>query len=208
MNIVLLGIQGAGKGTLVSYLQQKLNFNLISAGQLCRDEILAGSDLGKKLKERIDNGLLADFDTIFALVKDKLKHADNSITIFDGFPRTVEQAEALEQIAKVDLVIYLKLDKAVAVDRILNRLTCERCGHVTAKSAVTSNICRCGGKLTQRADDTLESIENRFEVFETETLPLINYYGERGIVYEVDANKYPTAILLDVMKVIENEHKN
>ncbi len=208
MNIVLLGIQGAGKGTLVSYLQQKLKFNLISAGQLCRDEILTGSDLGKNIEERINNGLLADFDAIFALVKDKLKNADNSITIFDGFPRTVEQAKALEQIAKVDLVIYLKLDKAVAIDRILNRLTCEKCGHVTAKNLATSDTCKCGGKLTQRADDTLESIERRFEVFETETLPLINYYGERGVVYEVDANRYPTAILLDVMKVIENEHKN
>ena len=147
MNIILIGIQGCGKGTLVAGLEKHINFSLVSMGQLFRDEIATGSNLGKEIKKVIDRGELVGMDIVMSTVKKKLETDANSIKIFDGFPRNLEQAEALDKITKVDLVINLDLPKEEAIKRLLNRLTCSKCGHITRKDAVSSNVCsECGGE--------------------------------------------------------------
>lgn len=207
MNIVLLGIQGSGKGTLVLELEKHLEFSLISVGLLLREEIATGSKLGKYISSVIDNGNLLDTKTVMNVIDEKLKHTKD-INIFDGFPRNKEQADELDKIAKVDLVIHLNLSKEIAKERILNRLTCTKCGNVTSKLMTKSLICsKCGGKLAIRADDTPEAVEKRFEQYEKLTYPLLKKYKAETRVIELDATK-PTSELLDIVLEVINEHNN
>ncbi|MGN0787583.1 MAG: adenylate kinase family protein [Candidatus Onthoplasma sp.] len=207
MNILLIGIQGCGKGTLVAGLEKHINFSLISMGQLLRDEIATGSALGKKIKEKIDAGMLVDMDIIMKTVQNKLAHDKNEIKIFDGFPRNLEQAEALDKIANVDLVIHLIITKELAIERLEKRLTCAKCGYITRTDKVSNNVCpECGGELVHRSDDTIESINKRFSIYENETYPLIDRYKRRGVkvaeIESIDANK----TLDEVLKVLNGYH--
>lgn len=207
MNIVLLGIQGSGKGTLVLELEKHLDFSLISVGLLLREEIATGSELGKYISSIIDNGNLLDTKTVMDVIDEKLKHTKD-INIFDGFPRNKEQADALDKIAKVDLVIHMNLSKEIAKKRILNRLTCTKCGNVTSKLLTKSTKCsKCGGKLAVRADDTPQAVENRFKQYEKLTYPLLKKYQAETKVIELDATK-PTSELLDIVLEVINEHNN
>ena len=195
MNIILIGIQGCGKGTLVAGLEQHFDISLISMGQLLREEIATGSDLGKFIKETIDKGELVSNDIVIETLKKKLANTGDELTIFDGFPRNMEQLELLNKIANVDLVIHLNLSKDVAIDRILNRLTCSSCGYITRKQEVSSDSCpHCCGKLITRSDDTLEGINKRFE-----TYPLIDRYKKLGVRVEtidsIDKNETLHAVL-------------
>ena len=207
MNIVLLGIQGSGKGTLVLELEKHLDFSLISVGLLLREEIATGSELGKYISNIINSGNLLDTKTVLEVIDEKLKRTKD-INIFDGFPRNKEQADALDKIAKVDLVIYMNLPKEIAKERILNRLTCTKCGNVTSKLFEKSTICsKCGGELAVRADDTPEAVEKRFEQYEELTYPLLNKYKAETKVLELDATK-PTSELLDIVLEVINGHNN
>lgn len=204
MNIVLLGIQGSGKGTLVLDLQKKLDFTLISVGQLLRDEVATGSELGKYIKNLQDKGELVDTKIVMDTLNKKLSNNKSKNVIFDGFPRSKEQADELDKICRVDKVIYLNLSKDVAINRILNRLTCEKCGYVTSKLKEKTYICsKCGGKLSARTDDTIEGVNKRFENYEKETFPLIERYRKTGVLVEIDANRTPNEVFEDVMKVIK-----
>ena len=207
MNIVLLGIQGSGKGTLVLALEKHLDFSLISVGLLLREEIATGSKLGKYISSVIDNGNLLDTKTVMDVISGKLKRTKD-INIFDGFPRNKEQADALDKIAKVDLVIHMNLPKEIAKERILNRLTCTKCGNVTSKLIENSTTCsKCGGILAVRADDTPQAVEKRFEQYENLTYPLLKKYQAETKVLELDATK-PTSELLDIVLEVINEHNN
>ncbi|MBQ8615491.1 MAG: nucleoside monophosphate kinase [Clostridia bacterium] len=206
MNIILIGIQGCGKGTLVAGLEKHINFSLVSMGQLFRDEIATGSTLGQEIKKVIDRGELVGMDIVMSTVKKKLETDANAIKIFDGFPRNLEQAEALDQITNVDLVINLNLSKEEAIKRLLNRLTCSKCGHITRKDTVSSNVCpECGGELVSRSDDTLESIEKRFKIFEKETYPLLEKYKKQGVRVESIESINADDTLNAVLKVL-NEY--
>lgn len=206
MNIVLIGIQGCGKGTLVAGLEKHIDFSLISVGQLLRDEVATGSELGKQIKQVMDTGNLVSFDIVMSTVKKKLETDNNIIKIFDGFPRSLEQAIAFDDFAKVDLVINLTLSKETAVKRLLNRLTCSKCGYITRKDAVNSLDCpECDGKLVSRSDDTPESIEKRFDVYEKEAYPLLARYKKQGVrVVEIESIDKDTT-LNTVLRVL-NEY--
>ena len=207
MNIVLLGIQGSGKGTLVLALEKHLDFSLISVGLLLREEIATGSKLGKYISSVIDNGNMLDTETVLSVIAEKLK-STKKINIFDGFPRNKEQADELDKVAKVDLVIYLNLPKDIAKERILNRLTCTKCGYVSSKLIEKSTICsKCGGKLDVRADDNPQAVEKRFEQYEKLTYPLLKKYKADTKVIELDATK-PTSELLDIVLEVINEHND
>ena len=207
MNIILIGIQGCGKGTLVSGLEKHIDFSLVSMGQLFRDEIATGSELGQEIKKVIDRGELVGMDIVMSTVKKKLETDSSPIKIFDGFPRNLEQADALDTITKVDLVINLNLSKEVAIQRLLNRLTCNKCGHITRKDAVSSNVCpECGGELVSRSDDTLESIEKRFKIFEQETYPLLEKYVKQGVRVETIESIDKDKTLNAVLKVLNEYH--
>jgi len=206
MNIVLIGIQGCGKGTLVAGLEKHIDFSLVSMGQLFRDEIATGSALGQEIKKIIDRGELVGMDIVMSTIKSKLDNDESPIKIFDGFPRNLEQAKALDQITKVDLVVHLDLPKEEAIKRLLNRLTCADCGFITRKDAVTSNVCsECGGELVSRSDDTLESIEKRFAIFEKETYPLLEKYKKQGVRVETIESINKDKTLNTVLKVL-NEY--
>ena len=206
MNIILIGIQGCGKGTLVAGLEKHINFSLVSMGQLFRDEIATGSSLGQEIKKVIDRGELVGMDIVMSTIQKKLETDNNSIKIFDGFPRNLEQAIALDGITNVDLVIHLDLPKDEAIKRLLNRLTCSKCGYITRKDAVSSNICvECGGELVHRSDDTLESIEKRFAIFEQETYPLLEKYRKQGVRVETIKSINKDETLNAVLKVL-NEY--
>ena len=206
MNIILIGIQGCGKGTLVAGLEKHIDFSLISMGQLFRDEIATGSNLGQEIKKVIDRGELVGMDIVMSTVKKKLETDNSPIKIFDGFPRNLEQAEALDKITKVDLVINLDLSKDEAIKRLLNRLTCNKCGHITRKDVVSSNVCpECGGELVSRSDDTIESIEKRFAIFEKETYPLLDKYKKQGVRVETIQSIDKETTLKAVLKVL-NEY--
>ena len=208
MNIILIGIQGCGKGTLVSGLEKHIDFSSVSMGQLFRDEIATGSSLGQEIKKVIDKGELVGMDIVMSTVKKKLETDANQIKIFDGFPRNFEQAEALDKITKVDLVINLTLSKDTAIKRLLNRLTCSKCGHITRKDAVSSNVCpECGGELVSRSDDTLESIEKRFAIYEKETYPLLEKYKKQGVKVETIESIDKETTLNTVLKVL-NEYNH
>jgi len=206
MNIVLIGIQGCGKGTLVSGLEKHIKFSLVSVGQLLRDEVATGSELGKEIKKVIDAGDLVGLDIVMSTVKKRLETDDNQIKIFDGFPRNLEQADALDEITKVDLVINLTLSKEEAIRRLLNRLTCAKCGFITRKDAVSSLVCsECGGELVSRSDDTIESIEKRFAIYEKETYPLLDRYKKQGVRVETIESIDKETTLNAVLKVL-NEY--
>ncbi len=206
MNIVLIGIQGSGKGTLVSGLLKHIDFTLISMGQLLRNETKTGSIVGEEIKARINNGLFVDTEVILPIVEKKISEANKKIVVFDGFPRTLEQAEKLDELLKVDLVINLELDKQFATSRLLNRLTCENCGYISSKFETDDYVCPiCGGKLKVREDDTEESINKRFSIYEQVTLPLITKYKQQGVkVISVDANDIDKT--LDAVLKVLNEY--
>ena len=208
MNIVFIGIQGCGKGTLIDGLQKHLDMSLISIGQMLRDETLTGTEEGKKIKQQQDEGVLVDQDIVKRVLNKNLKKLTAPIAVFDGYPRNSEQADDLDSIAHVDLVIYLNLPKEIAIERIMNRLNCTSCGHITNRAIHNSEICpQCGGKLVQRSDDTIEGITKRFEVYEKDTYPLIERYRSRGVLVEIDANLPSEERLAIALKVI-NEHLN
>lgn len=205
MNIVLIGIQGSGKGTLVADLQGKLEFELISTGQMLRDEISTGSTLGKVIEQCIADGQLVSTDLVMQVLKNKLHKIAKPNVVFDGFPRKISQAKRLKEIMNVDLVIHLNLSKEMAIERLLNRLTCNKCKRITKLSAVNDLTCpACGGELIKRTDDTIDSINNRFKIYESETYPLLELYRQWGVnVVDVDASQTPTKVLETVMKVLK-----
>ena len=203
MNIFLIGIQGCGKGTLVEGLKKHFNFDLISVGQLLREEVATGSELGKKINDLISVGKLADLDIVMNTISKKLNNLKKDMTIFDGFPRNLAQAEEIDKILNVDLVFHLVLTKDKAIDRLMNRLTCDKCGFITKKQEASSNTCpHCGGKLLSRTDDTIESIEKRFEIYEKETYPLLERYSSK--VVDIDAGKSADEVLEQAMRIIHD----
>lgn len=204
MNIVLLGIQGSGKGTLVQDLSKHLDFLLVSVGSLLRDEIATGSKLGQLIKSKMDKGELVDTNIVMDTINKKLSNNKKPIVILDGFPRSREQADELDKICNVDLAIYLNLKKEDALKRIMNRLTCSKCGNITTRVKCPDLVCPvCNGKLTVRSDDTPEVANKRFEQYRLETEPLIKRYRESGVLVEIDASKTPNEVLKAVMKVIK-----
>ena len=209
MKIVLIGIQGSGKGTLVDGLKNHIDFDLMSTGQMLRDEIATGSELGKKIADVINAGRLVSLDMVLELVKKKIDGSTKDIIIFEGCPRDSVQYEALKQILDIDLVVYIDLAEDVAIERLLNRLTCKQCGFITNTSANKDKICpQCGGELVTRADDNMEAIKKRFSIFYNETLPLIQRFKDNGVrVVNVDGNLTPEERLNIVLKVI-NEYNN
>ena len=209
MNLILLGAPGAGKGTQAAGLSEILKIPHISTGVIFRDNIRRKTELGKLADAYISKGELVPDEVTVQIVNDRIQQDDcaNGF-ILDGFPRNKEQADALDKIAKVDLVIHMNLSKEIAKERILNRLTCTECGNVTSKILTKSTKCtKCGGKLTDRADDTPQAVENRFEQYEKLTYPLLKKYQAETKVIELDATK-PTSELLDIVLEVINEHNN
>jgi len=208
MRIVLLGPPGAGKGTYASRLTVKLGVPHISTGDIVREEIRKQTDLGKKLKDYSDRGVLVPDEIIIRLLAERLEKPDcNGGFILDGFPRTISQAEALERIAKIDLVINLVVPDEIIITRLSNRLICSKCGAIynllTLKPKKDMICDRCGGNLYRREDDKPEVIKERLNVYRRQTEPLIEYYSKKGLLRNVvcDDLMIPPEVIVE--KIIE-----
>jgi len=192
MKLVLLGAPGAGKGTQAEGISKRLGIPTISTGQILRAAIKDGTPIGLEAKSYMDNGQLVPDDVVIRIVKERL-HADDCQKgyILDGVPRTIAQAEALENAQiKIDAVIAIEISEEEILRRMSGRRVCEACGATYNTEALPprkEGVCDiCGGKLIQRKDDTPETIRKRFEVYHKETEPLIGHYVEQGILKQVE----------------------
>ena len=203
---ILIAAPAAGKGTIAKYLQEKYNYNHLSTGNLLREEIKNKTDLGLKVSSLVERGLLVSDDIILEIIENKLSNM-NSNLVLDGFPRNINQAKLLDNYIlnsdiEIDKVVFIDVDKEVAIDRIVNRLTCEDCGSVFNKNILNDLKCtKCGGNLVFRKDDTRESYLLRYNQFIDETMPLGNYYGDKVITI------YNDKTIEDMYKTIDNIFK-
>lgn len=189
MNVIFLGPPGSGKGTMAERVSTRMGLAHVSTGDMLREEIRNGSDLGKEAKKYMDEGKLVPDEVIIGMIRDRMQQPDaKGGILFDGFPRTVKQAEELDKIMKIDHVINLEVAVEVIVQRVVTRRVCAGCGAVFNTTTYEADTCdKCGGTLITRPDDNEETVLERFRVYEEQTAPLIEYYGKKGIVTDIDA---------------------
>ncbi|MDD1768203.1 MAG: adenylate kinase [Methanomassiliicoccales archaeon] len=188
--LVLLGPPGSGKGTQTERLCKEFGFTHISTGDLLREAVRNGTTLGIKAKKFMEAGDLVPDDLVIELVRLKLDNCPKGF-VLDGFPRTVEQAKALQRICDVDAAINLEVNEEDIVGRMINRRSCKKCGAVynlqsnPPKKAGTCD--KCGVELYQRSDDTEETVRARMKVYKERTMPLIAFYRKQGVLMSIDA---------------------
>lgn len=208
MRLILLGPPGAGKGTQASIIVEEYNIPHISTGDIFRYNIKEGTELGKKAKGYMDQGLLVPDEVVVEIVEDRLKQDDcRNGFLLDGFPRTVVQAVALDNVLQnmdtsLDKVINIEVDKNILVERAVGRRICKDCGatfHIKNNPSTKGDICdKCGGTLYQRDDDNAETVTKRIEVYLKETTPLIDYYTKQGKLFTVDGDRAIKEIFEDI----------
>ena len=212
MKIIMLGAPGAGKGTQADMITKKYNVPHISTGDIFRANIKNGTELCKKAKGYMDQGLLVPDSLVVDLVIDRIHQDDcKEGYVLDGFPRTIPQAEALDAaLAAENEEIDAAIDVEVPDDNIVNRMSgrraCLKCGatyHIVYNAPKTEGVCdNCGSELVQREDDKPETVLNRLSVYHKETQPLIDYYNQKGKVAEIDGTQDLNAVFADIEKVL------
>jgi adenylate kinase len=205
LNLVVLGKQGAGKGTQSELLASRYGLAHISTGDILRAAIQAGSPLGLEVKSVLDSGELVSDDLVNTLVEDRFKDADTAKGgVLDGFPRNTGQAQALERIlgeGGVKLCIYLDLANDLVIQRLSSRRVCQECGTVFKDgdpSAISGTCEKCGGDVVQRTDDTPEAIATRLQTFERETFPLLSFYESRDLLVKVNGDQPVDKVSADI----------
>ena len=214
-NIIFIAPPAAGKGTQSKLISTEYNIPHISTGDLLRDEIKSGSEIGKQLQACIDQGALVSDDIIIRLLRTRISKVDcNNGYILDGFPRTKVQAEKYDELLKglgkdLGIVIYIDIDKEMAIKRACSRITCPKCGRIYNKYSAEmkpkqEGICDdCKVELTQRADDTEETFIKRFDEYMEKTMPLYDYYKNKGVLETISAHESKYETFDEAIKVLE-----
>jgi adenylate kinase len=195
MRIILFGPPGVGKGTQAKIISQDLKLAHIATGDILREAVSHGTELGKKAKTYMDRGELVPDDVVIGIIRERLEE-DNAKDgfILDGFPRTLPQAEALDKVfdkmgIKVDKVLSMEVDKEVLMNRLTSRRVCRNCGaifNLLVDKLDDLRCPKCGGELYQRDDDKRETIERRFEVYQKQTKPVKDFYKNKQMLVEID----------------------
>ncbi len=214
MNIILLGPPGAGKGTQARRIEAERGLSQLSTGDMLRDAKSSGTELGRRVTEIMDAGQLVTDDIVIGLIEERLRHGGRGF-IFDGFPRTLPQADALGALlarhgARVDAVIEMKVDDEALMQRITARSTCANCGEVyndVTRPIPADGIClSCGGTtFKRRADDNAESLRTRLMEYYKKTSPLIGYYYAKGELTSVDGLGEMDAVAASLAAIIDRE---
>lgn len=208
MNILFMGPPGAGKGTQAERIVENFGIPHISTGDAFRLAMKENTPLGQKAKEYVDQGLLVPDEVTNGIVRDRLSLPDcETGFLLDGYPRTLAQAEALDQMLadmgrKIDHVINLKVDRSFLLARLTGRRICKSCGstyHIMFNPPKQDGVCdKCGGELYQRSDDTEEKVGTRLDEYTSKTAPLLEYYGNKGLLRDVDGEKDIDAVTADI----------
>ena len=213
MQLLIMGAPGAGKGTQAAKLVAKYNIPQISTGDMFRAAIKDGTELGKRAKSFMDNGQLVPDEVTIGIVRERLAKDDcaNGF-ILDGFPRTLEQADALKKILdelgkKLTRVLNIHVPSEDLIERAIGRRICKNCGatyHVKFNPPKVADVCdSCGNELFQRADDNADTMKNRLSVYEKSTRPLIDYYKAAGIYAEVDGTQPIDKVTADLFAILD-----
>ncbi len=212
MQLILMGAPGAGKGTQAAFLVKKFGIPQIATGDMFRVAVKSGTQLGKQAKACMDAGKLVPDEVTIGIVRERLGKDDcKDGFILDGFPRTVEQADALNKILAdlgktLTAVLNINVPAEDLIGRSVGRRVCRNCGatyHVEFNAPKVEGVCdECGGELYQRADDTVETMTNRLNVYVESTRPLIEYYKKAGVYYEVDGRQHIEKVTEDLINVL------
>lgn len=212
MNLVLMGLPGAGKGTQAEKIVEKYNIPHISTGDMFRAAIKDGTELGLQAKSFMDKGALVPDEVTIGIVKDRLSKDDcEKGFLLDGFPRTVAQAAALDEMLSelnrpIDYVINVDVDKDILMERLTGRRICKECGatyHLVFNPPTQEGVCtRCGGELYQRADDNAETVQNRLEVNLAQTKPLLSFYEDKGTLRNINGQQDINVVFEDIEKLL------
>lgn len=212
MNLILFGPPGSGKGTQAERLREERGLRHISTGDLLREAVANGSDLGKKVQGILASGQLVSDDVILALMRDVIAAVGNEGWLLDGFPRTVGQAKGLDaQVAelgqKIGAIVVLNVRREAVIERLSGRRTCTQCKtvfHVKINPPKVDGICdRCGGRLVQREDDRPETITKRLDVYEAQTQPVLAHYRGAVPIHEVDGEQPVDEVTRFIERVLQ-----
>lgn len=214
MNIILMGLPGAGKGTQASEIVKKFPIPHISTGDMFRKAIKDETDLGKEAKSYMDRGELVPDEVTVGIVKDRISEDDaKKGFLLDGFPRTIDQAESLSQIMseldrEIDAVINIEVPEEELMNRLTGRRICEKCGttyHLVFNPPKVDGICDIdGGKLYQREDDNPETVSNRLSVNVKQSKPILEYYNNKGVLKNIDGSKDIDEVTNDVIDILDH----
>ena len=212
MQLIMMGAPGAGKGTQAAKIAKKYGIPQISTGDMFRSAVKEGTELGKKAQEYMSAGKLVPDEVTIGIVRERLGKSDcEKGFILDGFPRTVDQADALKNILSdlgkgISAVINIDVPLSDLIERGVGRRICKNCGatyHIRFNAPAVENVCdSCGGELYQRADDTAETMTKRLRVYESSTRPLIDYYKAAGVYVEIDGRQRIDAVTEALEKAI------
>ena len=214
MNIILMGLPGAGKGTQASEIVKKFPIPHISTGDMFRKAIKDETDLGKEAKSYMDRGELVPDEVTVGIVKERISEDDaKKGFLLDGFPRTIDQAESLSQIMseldrEIDAVINIEVPEEELMNRLTGRRICEKCGttyHLVFNPPKVDGICDIdGGKLYQREDDNPETVSNRLSVNVKQSKPILDFYDQKGVLKNIDGSKDIDEVTNDVIDILDH----
>ncbi len=214
MNIILMGLPGAGKGTQASEIVKKFPIPHISTGDMFRKAIKDETDLGKEAKSYMDRGELVPDEVTVGIVKERISEDDaKKGFLLDGFPRTIDQAESLSQIMseldrEIDAVINIEVPEEELMNRLTGRRICEKCGttyHLVFNPPKVDGICDIdGGELYQREDDNPETVSNRLSVNVKQSKPILEYYNNKGVLKNIDGSKDIDEVTNDVIDILDH----